>query len=95
MIETVFTKATKRPGRETDVAPPKPALRGDIDRRSLLLGLTTALAAASLAQCAEAQAQTAAAPLASWNEGPAKETIQKFVRSEDGDAVFRRNQSRA
>ena len=47
----------------------------------MLLGLTATLAAASLAQYAEAQVQTTAEPLASWNEGPAKEAIRNFIRS--------------
>jgi phosphoglycolate phosphatase-like HAD superfamily hydrolase len=52
-----------------------------IGRRSTLLGLTTAIATASLAQRAEAQTQTPASPLASWNEGPAKESVLDFVRA--------------
>jgi phosphoglycolate phosphatase-like HAD superfamily hydrolase len=53
---------------------------GGIHRRSLLLGLTTAIAMSSLAKCAEVRAQTLT-PLASWNEGPAKEEILDFVRA--------------
>lgn len=65
------------------LATSKPEPLSKIDRRSLLLGLTTTLVATSLAQYAEAQAQTqtAAEPLASWNEGPAKDAIRTFVRS--------------
>ncbi len=59
----------------------KSASVGAIDRRSLLLCLTTTFVAASLARYAEGQAQTAVEPLASWNEGPAKEAIRDFVRS--------------
>lgn len=47
----------------------------------MLLGLTATLAAASLAQYAEAQVQTPAEPLVSWNEGQAKEAIRNFVGS--------------
>ena len=57
----------------------EPASLGDIDRRSLLFGITTTVAAASLAQ--RAKAQPAADPLPSWNDGPAKETIRTFVRA--------------
>jgi len=63
------------------MAATRPASHREIDRRSLLLGLTTTFAATSLTQYAEAQAQTAAEPLASWSEGPAKEAIRNFVRS--------------
>lgn len=56
----------------------------DLHRRefaSLLIG-SAALAAAGKAQAqGQAGVQTQAAPLASWNEGPAKEAILKFVRA--------------
>jgi phosphoglycolate phosphatase-like HAD superfamily hydrolase len=59
----------------------KLAQTGGISRRSVLLGVTATIAAASVAQHARAQAQTADHPLASWNEGPAKDAILSFVRA--------------
>jgi hypothetical protein len=47
----------------------------------LLLGVTTTIAVASEAQIAVAQTQTPADPLASWNDGPAKQAILDFVRA--------------
>ena len=52
-----------------------------IGRRFTLLAVTTALAATAIAESVEAQAQTSAAPLASWNDGPAKQAILDFVRA--------------
>ena len=63
------------------MANPKSAQAGDIRRRSILLGVTTTVAAASVAQIAVAQAQTPADPLASWNDGPAKQAILDFARA--------------
>src|SRR5215471_8001742 len=51
-------------------------------RRSILLGVTTTIAAACLPPYARAQAQTAD-PLPSWNDGPAKQAILDFVRAAD------------
>ena len=48
---------------------------GGISRRSMLLGVATTVVAAHYAG---AQAQT---PLASWNDGPAKQAITDFVRA--------------
>ena len=48
---------------------------GGISRRSMLLGVATTVVAAHYAG---AQAQT---PLASWNDGPAKQAIPDFVRA--------------
>ena len=53
---------------------------GGINRRSILLAATTAAVVASVGEYAEAQAQAATDPLASWNEGPAKQAILDFVR---------------
>src|SRR5690242_1980934 len=53
---------------------------GTMDRRSVLLGFATIVAATSLPQLLRAQGQTSE-PLASWNEGPAKEGILNFVRA--------------
>jgi hypothetical protein len=44
-------------------------------RRSLLLGVTATIATSSVARA------QAADPLASWNEGPAKQAILNFVRA--------------
>ena len=63
------------------MANPKSAQAGDIRRRWLLLGVTTTVAAASVAQIAVAQAQAPADPLASWNDGPAKQAILDFART--------------
>jgi phosphoglycolate phosphatase-like HAD superfamily hydrolase len=51
-----------------------------LGRRSMLLAATTTAVVASVVEYAQAQAQTPADPLASWNEGPAKQTILDFVR---------------
>jgi phosphoglycolate phosphatase-like HAD superfamily hydrolase len=59
----------------------EPAQPGEINRRSMLLGLATTIAAASLAPYLQAQAQTNVDPLVSWNDGPAKEAIRNFVRA--------------
>jgi phosphoglycolate phosphatase-like HAD superfamily hydrolase len=61
------------------MANPDRTYLGGIDRRSLLHGLTMAIAAASLANYSEAAQQ--ATPLASWNEGPTKEAIMGFIRA--------------
>src|ERR1700752_2562632 len=52
-----------------------------IGRRFTLLAVTTALAATAIAESVEAQLQTSVAPLASWNDGPAKQAILDFVRA--------------
>src|ERR1700744_476677 len=63
-------------------------------RRSILLGVTATIAAASFVPCVTAQGQTTD-PLASWSDGPAKQAIIDFVRAttaqvppEDRIAVF-------
>jgi phosphoglycolate phosphatase-like HAD superfamily hydrolase len=61
------------------MANPKFVQVGRITRRSMLLGAATTVAVISAAQYAGAQAQTAADPLASWNEGPAKQAVLDFV----------------
>jgi phosphoglycolate phosphatase-like HAD superfamily hydrolase len=53
-------------------------------RRTILLGVTTTIAAASLSRYARAQGETSAAPLASWNNGPAKQAVLDFVRTITG-----------
>src|SRR5450755_717467 len=53
---------------------------GGLGRRSMLLAATTAAVVASVVEYAQAQAQTPADPLASWNEGPAKQAIIDFIR---------------
>jgi len=45
----------------------------------MLLAAATAAVVASVVEYAQAQAQTPADPLASWNEGPAKQAILDFV----------------
>src|SRR5689334_5538631 len=52
-----------------------------VSRRLILLGITTTIAIAPIAQYAELQAQTPAGALASWNDGPAKRAILDFVRT--------------
>jgi len=54
---------------------------GGISRRLMLLGVPATVAAASAAQYAAAQAQTPNSPLASWNDGPAKQAVLDFVRA--------------
>jgi phosphoserine phosphatase len=51
--------------------------QSEATRRSVLLGFTTTIATASLSQYARAQAE----PLASWNDGPARQAILDFVRT--------------
>jgi len=51
-----------------------------VGRRSVLLGVTTTVAAASLIPYASAQGQTSD-PLASWSDGPAKQAIVDFVHT--------------
>ncbi len=54
-----------------------------ISRRDVLLGAATVVAAASVAQSAEAQTSSLAGsvPLPSWNDGAAKQSILGFVRA--------------
>jgi hypothetical protein len=59
------------------MASPKPAQTG---RRPMLLGTAATVATASIAQPAFAQPPPQA-PLASWNEGDAKEAILDFIRA--------------
>ncbi|HBK09002.1 MAG TPA: HAD family hydrolase [Acetobacteraceae bacterium] len=58
-----------------------PAQVGGLRRRSLILGVATTAAFASKALHVPARGQTPADPLASWNEGPAKQAILSFVRA--------------
>lgn len=51
-----------------------------VDRRSVMLGVAATLAAASR-RYAAAQPRPAADPLASWNEGRARDAIRTFVRA--------------
>jgi phosphoglycolate phosphatase-like HAD superfamily hydrolase len=62
-----------------------------IDRRTLISGLALLPAAAGTLVATAAQAQIApGAPLASWNDGPAKQAILDFVRdtTDRGSAKF-------
>jgi len=52
-----------------------------IDRRTLLAALATAPALPQLLIPTTARAQGQGVPLASWNDGPAKQTIVDFVRA--------------
>ena len=63
-----------------------------IGRRSILLAATTTIVAGSIAGDLEAQAQAPAVPLASWNDGPAKQAILDFVHADhrSGEQGFRR-----
>jgi phosphoglycolate phosphatase-like HAD superfamily hydrolase len=55
-------------------------MQAEIGRRSLL-GITTTVAAILATQYTGVQAQMTAQPLASWNDGPAKQAILDFVRT--------------
>src|SRR5262249_42640135 len=63
---------------------------GGISRRAMLAALAAVPAAPHLFVPTAAPAQTAAAPLASWNDGPAKQAIVEFVRAstQQGGARF-------
>jgi hypothetical protein len=50
-------------------------------RRSALLAFASTFAAALLARYGKAQGETPTTPLASWNDGPAKQAILDFVRA--------------
>jgi phosphoglycolate phosphatase-like HAD superfamily hydrolase len=52
-----------------------------IDRRSLLLASATAAVLTVLGRHAPAQTKASADPLASWNDGPAKQAVLDFVRA--------------
>jgi hypothetical protein len=69
---------TRRPGGTT--------VPTSTSRRTILLGVTTTIAAASLARSASAQAT--AEPLPSWNDGPAKQAILDFVRATTTQSDF-------
>jgi phosphoglycolate phosphatase-like HAD superfamily hydrolase len=53
---------------------------GGLGRRSMLLAATATAVVASVVEYPQAHAQTSADPLASWNEGAAKQAILEFVR---------------
>jgi phosphoglycolate phosphatase-like HAD superfamily hydrolase len=50
-------------------------------RRTVLLGIAATIALESLPQHGGAQQVPSASPLASWNEGPAKQAVLNFVRT--------------
>jgi hypothetical protein len=52
-----------------------------LGRRSTLLAATAMVAAAATLGATETRAQTPATPLASWNEGPAKQAVLDFVHA--------------
>jgi phosphoserine phosphatase len=52
-----------------------------LGRRSILVSATATAAIAAALGFTETKAQTAASPLASWNDGPTKQTILDFVRA--------------
>jgi hypothetical protein len=57
-------------------------LSAEINRRTLISGLASLPAAASLLSSpVQAQSSSSSAPLPSWNEGPAKQAIIDFVRA--------------
>jgi phosphoglycolate phosphatase-like HAD superfamily hydrolase len=58
----------------------RPRKGSRINRRWMLIGAPLAVTAAAAGQYAAAQAQTPS-PLASWNDGPAKQAILDFVRA--------------
>jgi hypothetical protein len=68
-------------GGEWTVAHLRSVQAGGISRRSVLLGAATTVAVASIPRYARPQAQTPANPLASWNDGPAKQAVLEFVRA--------------
>ena len=68
-------------GGEWTVAHLRSVQAGGISRRSVLLGAATTVAVASIPPYARPQAQTPANPLASWNDGPAKQAVLDFVRA--------------
>jgi phosphoglycolate phosphatase-like HAD superfamily hydrolase len=53
---------------------------GAFGRRSMLVSATALAASAAALGISETKAQTPATPLASWNDGPAKQAILDFVR---------------
>lgn len=58
------------------------SFKSGVARRSLLVGGATAVVVASVAEYAGgAQIQTPTDPLASWNDGPAKQAVLDFVRA--------------
>jgi hypothetical protein len=59
----------------------KSAQNNSISRRSIPTGAAATVAVTSIAQYAEAQAQTPVSPLASWNDGPAKQAVLDFART--------------
>jgi phosphoglycolate phosphatase-like HAD superfamily hydrolase len=59
----------------------KPLQAGEISRRSGLLAVAGAIASALSARYAVAQTPAPTTPLASWNDGPAKQAIVEFVRA--------------
>ena len=60
---------------------PEAEQAGEISRRATLLGVATAVAVSLLVLPTEAQVQTTSGPLASWNDGPAKDAILDVVRA--------------
>jgi phosphoglycolate phosphatase-like HAD superfamily hydrolase len=75
---------------------PKSGRGGRISRRSILLGAPAVVTAAAAGQYAAAQAQTPTSPLASWNDGPAKQAVLDFVHAatDQSSKAFVRPQDR-
>src|ERR1051326_1430028 len=73
----------ERHDRITEVTMSRGELSPGIDRRTLVtsLALLPTLSAALLPVVVQAQTASSNAPLASWNDGPAKQAIIDFVRT--------------
>jgi phosphoserine phosphatase len=58
-----------------------PTQATDVGRRTLLVGASAMVATIATLNSTETKAQVPADPLASWNDGPAKQAILDFVRA--------------
>ena len=63
------------------MADSSPSRADALGRRSMLIATSAIVAAAATLSSPETKAQTATSPLASWNDGPAKQAILDFVHS--------------
>jgi hypothetical protein len=63
------------------VTDPNSSQTDALGRRSMLIAATAMVAAATSLNSSETKAQTPPSPLASWNEGPAKQAILDFVHA--------------
>jgi hypothetical protein len=58
-----------------------PSRATDVGRRTLLIGASATVATIATLSSTETKVQVPADPLASWNDGPAKQVILDFVRA--------------